>query len=551
MQNWRINLIFIFLSALGAAIIGQLFYLQVINHKLYMAQALGQQTALGEMQGERGEVFLKNNGKSLAVNDDKYLLSAVPKDIVDKQETASTIAEIVGMKTSQVFSLIDNDSSYTTIKNKLSDEEVAAIKKIKIKGINLERSAGRYYPQKNLASQIIGFVGGDGLGQYGIEGYYENLVKGKKSYETILDGGSLNGPDLYLTIDYSIQYKAESLLKKAKENFDIDSGQIIVMRPDTGEIVAMADYPGFDPNNYSKEKDLDIFQNGAVQKLFECGSVLKPITMAAALNEKTLAPDTTYVDEGFVKIGNNTIYNFDKTKKYGVQTMTNVLENSLNTGAVFAEKTLDAKTYLQYLENFGLFERTGVDLQGEVYSNNDNLKKGREVNLATASFGQGIVMTPIQLLRAFSAIANNGKMVRPYVVEKIINDQEETTVTEPKIVREVISKETADTLTNMLISAVKNGFANKAGVNGYYVAGKTGTAQVANEDRPGYDLQKSVHSFIGFAPALKPQFIALVKLDNPKTGSSGVTAAPIFSELAQYTLNYWQVPPDYDYEENK
>jgi len=557
MRNWRINLIFIILILFGAAIISRLFYLQIINHKFYQAQALGQQTIFEEVEGARGEIFFKDNAKSLAVNNDKWLVYVIPQEIQNKKETAENLNKIIKDSTNQILSKIENGDSYTVIKNKLTEDEVNQIKNLKLTGVYLDRLPGRYYPQEKIAAPVIGFVGGDGIGQYGLEGYYDEILKGKKSFteepRTLilfnpqkLEPTSLDGSDLYLTIDYNIQFEAESLLKEAKENFDIDSGQIIVLEPSTGKVITIADFPSFNPNQYSKEKDLGVFQNDTIQKIFEPGSVLKPITMAVALNEGKITPDTTYNDEGFVKVGVATIYNFDKTKKYGIQTMTQVLEKSLNTGAVFVSRLIKPEIFLEYLDKFGLGEKTEIDLQGEVYSRNENLRKGKEINFATASFGQGIEMTPIQLVSAFSVIANNGSLVKPYVVEKIINAQREEIETKSKITKEILTQQTVSQLTTMLISVVKNGVAKKAGVPGYYIAGKTGTAQVPYEDKRGYYPDKTIHSFVGFAPALNPRFVILVKLDNPKGKSSGETAAPTFAKLAQYILNYWQIPPDYE-----
>jgi cell division protein FtsI/penicillin-binding protein 2 len=557
LKNWRINIIFIIFILFGAAIISRLFYLQIVNHKFYLAQALGQQTIFEEMEGARGEIFFKDSVKILAVNNDKLLVYVVPQEIENEEETATALAGVISDPASQILPKIQKGDSYTIIKNKLTDEEADKIKNLKLKGVYLDRLPGRYYPQETVASQIVGFMGGDQIGQYGLEGYYDEILQGKKSFQeeprTLvlfdlkqLEPTSLDGSDLYLTIDYNIQFEAESLLKEAKENFDIDSGQILVLAPDTGKIVAMANFPSFNPNQYSKEKDLGIFQNSLVQKIFEPGSVIKPITMAIALNEKKITPDTTYEDQGFVKVGVETIYNFDKTKKYGEQTMTQVLEKSLNTGAVFVSKLINPDVFLRYLDDFGFGEKTGIDLQGEVYSQNKNLRTGQEINFATASFGQGIEITPIQLARAFCVIANGGNLIKPYIVEKIVNAQRDEIETNPKIIKKIISQQTVSQLTTMLISAIDNGVAKKAKVPGYYVAGKTGTAQVPYEDKRGYYPDKTIHSFVGFAPALSPRFVILVKLDNPKGKSSSATTAPIFSKLAQYILNYWQIPPDYE-----
>ena len=418
-----------------------------------------------------------------------------------------------------------------------------------------ENAPDRFYPQGELAAQTIGFLGGQGSGQYGVEGYYNDILQGKagvKEEKSGLDSFfssdnqiSLDGSDLYLTIDYNIQFQAEALLKQEQAKDGIESGQIIVMKPDTGKILALANFPTFDANQYSKEKDLEIFQNSAIQKLFEPGSIMKSFTMAAALNEGKVTPDTTYVDTGSVTIGPDTLHNFNY-EKMGKQTMTQVLENSLNTGAVFAEQQLSHQTFLDYLDRFGFDEKTKIDLQGEVYSHNTLLRNGPDFNFATASFGQGIELTPIQVARGYSAIANGGKLVKPYIVEKIVNGGDEV-YTKPEISDPIISQQTISQLTSMLVSVVDKGFNGVAKIPGYYLAGKTGTAQIPLKDGRGYEPDnKTIQSFVGYGPAFNPQFLILVKLDSPKVPKSALSAVPIFKELAQYIINYWKIPPDYN-----
>ena len=332
-------------------------------------------------------------------------------------------------------------------------------------------------------------------------------------------------------------------MKEAQKNLNIDSGQILVLKPDTGRILAMANLPSFDLNSYSKEKNLDIFQNSVVQKIFEPGSIMKPFIMSIGINEGKITPNTTYIDAGFVKVGPVTIYNFDR-RKWGEQTMAGVLEKSINTGAVFVSQLISHQTFLNYLNKFGFSEKTGIELQGEVSSKNDIT--GPDVEFATVSFGQGIGVTPIQIVRGFCAIANGGKLVKPYIVEKIVKGEKETNTT-PQISNEqIISTKTASQVTTMLTGVVENGFGKGAKIPGYYLAGKTGTAEVPFEDKKGYYPDKTIQTFIGFGPALNPQFLILVKLDNPKVQSSSLSAVPVFKKLAQYIINYWQIPPDYD-----
>jgi len=225
--------------------------------------------------------------------------------------------------------------------------------------------------------------------------------------------------------------------------------------------------------------------------------------------------------------------------------MTQVLENSINTGAVFAGQQVDHKTFFDYLDKFGFISKTGVDIQGEAYSSNSSLKNGPDMNYATASFGQGVELTPMQIARGFCALANGGKLVKPYIVEKIVQGQDEV-YTRPEISQPILSQQTTSQLNSMLVSVVDNGFNSVAKIPGYYLAGKTGTAQVPLKNGRGYEPDKTIQSFVGYGPAFNPQFLILVKLDNPKVSKSALSAVPIFKQLAQYIINYWQIPPDYD-----
>lgn len=550
---------------IGAAIFSRLFFLQVSEYKYYQAQALGQRAGFQDINGRRGEIFFENSQeskgaegqdeiKSLAINKDSWTITAAVKEIEDKKYFAEILSKNINEPHENIILALEGGNQYSVLKKRMSSDELENIKALNLKGLYWADEPERYYPQEELASHVAGFFGGDNIGQYGLEGYYEDALKGKpgireekRGLDLIFSSGDenfLDGSDIYLTIDYNIQLEAESLLKKAKEELEIKSGQIIVMKPDSGRILAMANFPSFNPNRYSKEKYISVFQNSAVQKLFEPGSILKPFTMAAALNEGKITPDTIFTDEGFVKVGSKTIYNFDR-RKYGERTMTEVLEKSINTGAVFVSQTISQKTYFDYIDKFGFTSKTGIDLQGEVYSRNENLRGGRDVEFATASFGQGIELTPIQIARGFSVFANNGKTAKPYVADKIVQG-EKIIDQKSQTQNQVISRQTASQVTAMLISVVDKGFGKEAKVPGYYIAGKTGTAEVPYEDKRGYYQDKTIQSFIGFGPALNPQFLILVKLDDPKVPKSSLSAAPIFRNLAQYIINYWKIPPDYD-----
>jgi len=548
MKHWRINLIFIVIILFGAAIISRLVFYQIIKQELYKALAQGQQKNFQFIKGERGKIFF-NGGEILGTNIKGKYVFVCPEEIREKEKTATELSQIFNLEEELILEKIERDSLFEKIKSNLTEEEEQSLKEIDLPGVYLGEAAFRQYPQATMASQIIGFFGGEEKGQYGIEGYYDDFLQGKeKIFSSESSQESDNGADIFLTIDYNVQFIAEKLLARAKENLDIEAGQIIVLNPNTGRIFALAHFPDFDPNYYSEIEDFQVFKNGAVQKLFEPGSVFKPITMAAALDQGKITPQSTYIDFGKVKIGKYVIENYNK-RVFGEQTMTEILEKSINTGAVFVEKQLGHDLFLQYIEDFDFFEETGIDLQGEESSENREFRKGYEINFATASFGQGIEMTPIQLARAFCALANGGKLVKPYLVEKILRDGE-IIETKPEISsNQVISLKTASQIAAMMISAVENGFAKGARIPGYYIAGKTGTAQVSwsslGIDKEGYS-DKTWQSFIGFFPAFEPEFLILVKLDNPKTKTAEYSAVPIFKELAKYIIDYYQIPPDYE-----
>ncbi len=541
MKKRRVNLIFIAVILFGAAIIGRLVYIQIVQEELYKALAQGQQKDPQLIKGERGEIFF-NGGEILAKNIKGKYVFASPQEIKEKEKTARTLSQIFNLDEGLILEKLKKDSLFEKIKNKITEEEEQALKEINLTGVYSREAVFREYPQGTMASQTVGFFGGGEKGQYGIEGHYDDVLQGEEGVQEF-DKGS----DIFLTIDYNIQFIAEKLLESAKENLNIKGGQIIVLDPNSGKILALANFPNFDPNNYS-EVDFELFQNSAVQKLFEPGSAFKPITMAAALDQEKVTPQSTYIDTGKVKIGEHTIDNYNE-RVFGKQTMTEVLEKSINTGAVFVERQLGHELFLEYIDLFGFFEPTGIDLQGEEFSENREFKKGYEINFATASYGQGIEMTPIQLVRAFCAIANGGKLVRPYIVEKIV---ENGTIIETQAEissEQVISQKTASQLTAMLISVVENGFAKAAKVPDYYIAGKTGTAQIPwstlDIDKRGYS-QETWQSFIGFAPAFSPRFLILIKLDNPGAKTAEYSAVPIFKELAKYIIDYLEIPPDYE-----
>ncbi|TSC75010.1 MAG: Uncharacterized protein G01um101444_57, partial [Parcubacteria group bacterium Gr01-1014_44] len=355
--------------------------------------------------------------------------------------------------------------------------------------------------------------------------YYDQAVK--------------NEEDLVLTIDKNIQTFAEQELSYLMNRWSPTAGTIIIQDPQTGAILAMAGSPSFDPNNYS-QYPLGNFVNKAVQEAFEPGSSFKPFTMSAALDQKKVTPQTTYFDTGEVDLAGYKIKNFNE-KSFGTQTMRQVLEKSLNLGAIFVENQLGDDNFLNYVINFGFGQMTGIDLAGEVAGDISNLYSGRKINFSTASFGQGISVTSTQLINAYSAIANGGKLMRPYVVKEIVGAGGEKKETKPEIIGTPISEKTSAQMKAMLVGVVEKGF-DKATVNGYDVAGKTGTAQMASKTG-GYG-DDFIHNIVGFAPAFSPRFVVLIKIEKPQgIKFASDSLSPSLGKITRFLLNYFQIPP--------
>lgn len=564
--NWRIKILGIFIILFGAALCSRLFLLQVKSYRYFSALARGQQYNFEVLAPPRGGIYMVSRAGEnlpLAMNKKLSLVYAVPKEIKDDENFSRTIFQILGIDQNEIKEKIkDKELYYKVLATRIEEEKAAEIKKTKLKGVYFTDEILRYYPNKDLASQVVGFVGHEEKkksGQYGLEKYFDNMLAGKEGYlqgqrdakgrwifsNKEKEEPSQKGADLYLTIDYNIQYQAEKVLKTYCEKLKTEKGLMVVLETETGKIKAMANWPNFDPSNYSKEENLNVFLNDATERVFEPGSVFKPITMAAALDLGEVTPEMTYNDPGKIAFGGRTIENYDG-ESHGVRTMTQVLEESLNTGAVFVQQKVGKERFKEYLEKFDLYKKTGIELPGELKGDLQNLNSDRDINFATASFGQGISMTPLQFVKAFSAIANRGTMMNPYIVEKRVFADGKEEIIQPKILREVVSPETAAYLSAMMVSVVKNGHAKRAQIPGYFVAGKTGTAQIPNVGSSGYSSE-TIHSFVGFFPAFDPKFLILVKLDKPiGVRFAESSAVPAFKEVAQYIIDYFEIPPDYD-----
>jgi cell division protein FtsI/penicillin-binding protein 2 len=570
MKNWRFYLLVVIVFFCFSAIVFRLFTLQVLKHSSYQVKATNQQQEYQEIYPIRGEIYMqdiytkKESVSSyfpIAINKDFYKVYAVPKDIKAKEETASLLAPFLNIDLAIIQQRINKiDDPYEPLKDKVDGAVVEEIKNLNLEGIKFEIQPRRYFPSNETACHLIGFVrqleGEKSEGQYGVEESYQEKLSGKTGL-ALMEKDSKgqfipiskeiiekpeDGADLLLTIDSNIQIFAEQKLGEYINTFEATGGSIVVMEVKTGKILAMASSPKFDPNNYGSVKNIGVFMNSTVQSLYEPGSVFKPITMAAALDKGVINPQTTYNDTGKVEISGKVIENALR-KGEGIQTMTQALEKSLNTGAVFAQQQLGKDDFKEYVEKFGFADKTGIDLNGEVRGNTANLETKRDFELANISFGQGIAVTPIQLVVAFGALANDGILMRPYVVDKIIYPNNKTETTKPLEIRRVVSSDTASRISAMLVSVVKNGHTQRAGVDGYLVAAKTGTAQIPDPTTKKYLENETIHTVLGFFPAFNAKFSMIVRLDKPNAKYAESTAAPLFGEIAKYILNYYEIPP--------
>jgi len=569
MKSWRFYTFVFFIGLIFTIIVFRLFTLQIVKHGFYKILASTQHQTFQTIYPARGEIFMKdertnNDSRSLlfpvVINKDFWTVYAVPKDIQEKEETVEKLSPLLGADENDLRERISKkDDPYEPLKNKADEETVNKIRELNLQGIHFEKESWPYFPAAELACHVVGFVGFDGdkkVGRYGVEEYYEKDLAGRTGYiETKKDslGESVpvadkilsepeDGIDIILTIDPNIQFFVEEKLKQIIENLEAPSGTIIVMEVKTGAIKAMANWPEFNPNKYNEVKDANLFSNPAIHDVYEPGSIFKPITMAGALDKGVITPTTTYEDRGFTEVSGYIIKNALERAE-GIQTMTQVLEKSLNSGAIFAQQKLGKDDFLKYVEKFGFGQKTGIDLSGEEKGNINNLKKKKDLEYATASFGQGISVTSIQLIAALSAIANDGILLRPYVVEKIIYKNGEEKIIQPKEIRRVISSETASRLTAMMVSVVKNGYSKKAEVPGYLIAGKTGTSQIPDFEKGGYS-EETIHTFGEFFPALNPRFSVLIKVDKPKGISFAADSlTPLARQIAEYILNYYEIPP--------
>lgn len=561
----RIAVIITAVSILGGIIIIRLFMLQVIHTKDYRARAQRQYVTPAGNIFDRGTIyFTSKDGTTVAAAtiQNGFKAAINPSLVTDAAQAYADISKVLPIDQATFLSnAAKKNDPYEVVAQHVNADQAAVLAAQKIPGLTLYSDKWRYYPGDSLAAKAIGFVSYSNnnslVGNYGLEQYYNDILSrtGSQFYvnffaevfaniqSSIFKNNATTG-DVVTSIEPTVQAQLEQVIGGIQQKWSSQSVGAIVMDPTTGEILAMAQVPSFDLNNYGAEKDPSIYTNPLVQSDFEMGSIFKPLIMAVAIENKVVTPQTTYTDNGSVLIGGKTIYNFDKAGRGPNTTMQTVLNDSLNTGMIFVEQHMGQAMFKDTIVNrYKLGTKTGVDLPGEINGLMSNLNGSNDVNYATAAFGQGIATTPINIVRGFAALANGGYLVTPHLATAI-DEQDGTvkTLSYPKT-GPVLKPETLSTIDTMLIHVVNDGYHREQ--PNYTVAAKTGTAQIAMPGGAGYYDDRNLHSMIGFFPATHPKFLIYFFNYYPKhILYANQTLGDPFMGMVQFLANYYNVPPD-------
>ncbi len=552
----RIIVVEVGLFLLIGFLAGTAFKVQVFENRELSDKARDEYTGHDLIKGKRGDILDVNMNK-LATTIDAVSLACCPLKIKHPVASSKKIAGIIGMNRRRFLRKLKLKKHFVMLSRNISPGAALKIRNMKIKGFFLKKDTVRFYPNRHLAAQVIGFTGSDNTGLEGLEYQYDSVLKGRKIKISITKDGKgkklgndkilgkrFKGDSLVLTIDATIQYICETALKKAVVDSDAKSGMAIVMRPATGEIIAMALYPEFNPNSFS-DSNCGTWRNRAVTDSFEPGSVMKVFVAAVAMDKGFCTPKSIFFCEnGAYKLGRFIIHD---THSHGWLTLNQIVKFSSNIGAAKVSETIGKKNLYDFLSAFGFGRKTLVGCPGETTGRLIPYYRWSDIDEGSIAFGQGISVSALQLITGISAIANGGVLMRPLLVKEIIaNDGKVKKKYNPAPVGRVISETTAAYVRHMMRLVVEeNGTGTRAAIDGYSICGKTGTAQKATKDGSGYTKTKYTAVFIGFAPETRPELAALVVVDEPETSHyGGVVAAPAFRKIMSEALNYFHIPPD-------
>lgn len=550
-------------------IVSRLYFVQVVQGDEFSDRADRQYVRPQEGIFERGTIFFETkdgNRIQAATLKSGFTLTINPTVIDDPEAVYEKLATVVALDHDEFLArATKHDDPYEVVGHELTREDADALVALDIPGVQLYKEQWRYYPGGNLAAQTIGFVAyeGEGLkGRYGLERYYEDVLKREvdSTYvnffaeifsnvgDILINTGRGQG-DIVSTIEPTVQGMLEREIREVTTAWNSHSSGGIIINPKTGTIYAMAIDPSLDLNYFGEIDDPSRFNNPLVENVFEMGSIIKPITMASGIDAGAVGPNTTYTDRGVLVLdnGNARISNFDGRGR-GVVDMRRVLGESLNTGAAFVVSQMGNKQFANYVHKFGLGEETGIDLPGEVRGFLDNLESPRDVEYATASFGQGVAFTPIATVRALAALGNGGYLITPHLVNRIEHDigTSKKIFYNPEEGERVISPQTSEEITRMLVHVVDEYLrGGTVKLDHYSIAAKTGTAQIADRVNGGYYDDRYFHSFFGYFPAYDPEFLVFLYTDQPVgVRYASETLTTPFMELAKFLLAYYETPPD-------
>ncbi|MBP1765075.1 MAG: spoVD 2 [Firmicutes bacterium] len=560
-QRKRIAIFFALLFFSLLVLMGRIAWVQFIDGKNLTEKATQQLQESRSLQSPRGAIF-DRNGRKLAVSGMTKSLYVNPAVLnIDPEEAANLLAPVLEMTPADLKERLSRKSNFVWLKRTMepdkSQEVIDIIKDRKLTGFEFEEESRRYYPNDMLAAQVLGFVGTDDVGLDGIEMSLDKTIKGeriKKVFETDSHGIPIfrsifsytthnQGKNVYLTLDSTIQFIAEKSLDAAMARTQARAATVIIMNPKTGEILAMANRPSYNPNYFYKYGQKE-WKNRAVSDLYEPGSTFKSIVAAAALQEKLVRANEIFMDNGYIDVSGRIIRNWDGGGG-GALSFIDIIKNSVNTGFVQVGLRVGAAKLNEYVRAFGFGQITGIELPGEEEGLLFGVKNMSASDLASMSIGQGVAVTPLQLVTAVAAIANDGVLLKPHIVREVrAEDGTVERMANAEPVRQAISPETAKELVGMLEKVVSEGGGQKAIVKGYHFAGKTGTAEKLRQDGGGYESGHYIASFVGFGPVEDPQVVALVVIDDPRgVYYGGQIAAPVFSEIMTQVVRYLNLSP--------
>ncbi len=550
----RLRVLFAFFASAMLLVSLRVGYWQTIGRAALLEGATDQVTSELVLGAQRGNIY-DRTGAILATTVQLRSLYAIPSRIADRAAAAAALAPLLGTSSDTLRAALDSGAEWLYLRRRLPEETARAVEALGIGGLGFEMEPKRLYPGDTIAAQALGFVNDDGVGQNGVEGAYDEALRGAPG-SLVVERDPQNrelaiglrtavaprdGADLTLTLDLVIQTSVERALRAAIEKERATGGSAVVLDPRDGAILALASFPTYDPANVATA-DPESLRNRAVSWTYEPGSTMKAITIAAAIDQRAVTPETAYDDKGYAIIGGRRLNNA-LGKAYGRTTVTQVLERSANAGAVFVAQQLGAERLRAYLDAFGFGRRSGVDLAAEASGSVRPLAEWYPVDLGTIAYGQGVAVTPLQLAAAYAAIANGGTLYQPYVVATRRDADGEHRIA-PVASGRPISPDTAATVRQMLVSTVDDGIAKGASLPGFSVAGKTGTAQIPSADG-SYVSDEYISSFAGFAPASDPRFVAVIVLERPQSKLYGtVSAMSAFRAIAADVLREERVQPD-------